>query len=42
MVMQQQAHCDECRGKGEIIDPKHKCKKCKASKVLKERKVIEV
>ena len=42
MVMQTQGHCDECRGKGQIIDPKHKCKKCKGGKVLKERKVIEV
>lgn len=42
MVMQSQGYCDDCGGKGEIIDPKFKCKTCKGNKVIKERKVIEI
>ena len=27
---------------GEIIDPKHRCKKCKGKKVVNEAKILEV
>lgn len=42
MYTQTQGPCDECRGTGEIIDEKNKCKSCNGKKVLKEKKIIEV
>lgn len=41
MYSQSQGPCDECRGKGEVIDEKNKCKTCNGKKVCKEKKVIE-
>lgn len=41
MYTQSQGPCDECRGKGEVIDEKNKCKTCNGKKVVKEKKVIE-
>uniref|UniRef100_A0A7S4HHA2 Uncharacterized protein n=1 Tax=Vannella robusta TaxID=1487602 RepID=A0A7S4HHA2_9EUKA len=41
-IIQMQAECDECDGRGESIDPKDKCKECRGRKVLSESKVIEV
>ncbi|RKP06964.1 DnaJ subfamily A member 2 [Thamnocephalis sphaerospora] len=42
MVQQFQSTCDECRGEGEIINQKDKCKVCSGRKVVQERKVLEV
>jgi len=42
MYSQSQGPCDDCRGKGEVIDEKNKCKTCNGKKVTKEKKVIEV
>ena len=42
MYTQSQGPCDECRGKGEIIDEKNKCKECNGKKVKKEKKIIDV
>lgn len=42
MYTQQTAVCDECRGKGKVIDEKNKCKSCQGSQVTKEKKVIDV
>merc|ERR1712232_1017718 len=41
-VIQMQQDCDACDRKGEIIDPKDRCKECKGKKVVKEAKIIEV
>ena len=41
-VIQMQQDCDACDRKGEIIDPKDRCKECKGKKVVKETKIIEV
>jgi len=42
MYTQTQAHCDTCKGEGEIIDPKNKCKDCKGDKASMKIKTIEV
>jgi DnaJ family protein A protein 2 len=42
MYSQSSGPCDECRGVGKSIDPKHKCKKCKGKQTISEKKVIEV
>jgi len=41
MYTQSQGACDDCRGKGEIIDEKKKCKVCQGKKVCKEKKILE-
>lgn len=41
MVQQIQSMCSECRGEGECIDPKLRCKTCNGQKIVKERKVLE-
>lgn len=41
MYSQSSGPCDDCRGKGEVIDEKHKCKTCNGKKVCKEKKIIE-
>ncbi|KAF9583475.1 Type I HSP40 co-chaperone [Lunasporangiospora selenospora] len=42
MMQQIQQPCSDCRGEGEIINAKDKCKTCNAKKVVSVRKVIEV
>ncbi|KAJ2910770.1 Type I HSP40 co-chaperone [Coemansia aciculifera] len=42
MVQQIQQHCRQCSGEGEMIDPRHKCKKCDGKKTVNERKQLEV
>ena len=42
MFSQSTGPCNTCRGQGKIIDEATKCKVCKGSQVLKERKVIEI
>ncbi|KAF9916499.1 Type I HSP40 co-chaperone [Lobosporangium transversale] len=42
MMQQIQQPCGECRGEGEIINPKDKCKTCNGRKVNQVRKVLEV
>lgn len=42
MIQQMQGVCNECRGEGEIINPKDRCKTCEGKKVVTEKKVIEV
>lgn len=41
MYTQSSGPCDDCNGKGEIIDEKFKCKTCNGKKVVKEKKIIE-
>ncbi|KAG0230057.1 Type I HSP40 co-chaperone [Actinomortierella wolfii] len=42
MMQQIQQPCQDCRGEGEIINPKDKCKQCNGRKVTQTRKVLEV
>ncbi|KRZ39551.1 DnaJ -like protein subfamily A member 1, partial [Trichinella pseudospiralis] len=42
IVQQVQSVCSECRGNGEIISPKDRCKECNAQKVIRQKKIIEV
>jgi len=42
MMQQIRCACDDCGGKGKMIDPSKRCKTCKGKKVKKERKVLEV
>ncbi|KAG0278281.1 Type I HSP40 co-chaperone [Linnemannia exigua] len=42
MMQQIQQPCGDCRGEGEIINAKDKCKFCNAKKVTQVRKVLEV
>ena len=42
MYTQSTGPCDECRGQGEVINEKDKCKTCNGKKVNKEKKVLEV
>ena len=42
MYTQSSGPCDECRGQGEVINEKDKCKQCNGKKVTKEKKVIDV
>mmetsp|Transcript_5239 Transcript_5239/g.10694 ORF Transcript_5239/g.10694 Transcript_5239/m.10694 type:complete len:432 (-) Transcript_5239:631-1926(-) len=41
-VQQFQAPCSACEQTGEVIPVAYRCKTCKAAKVVKERKVLEV
>lgn len=41
MYTQSSGPCEECRGQGEVIDEKNKCKTCNGKKVVKEKKVLE-
>lgn len=42
MYSQSSGPCDDCRGKGEIVDEKNKCKFCDGKKVVKDKKIIDV
>lgn len=42
MVQQVQSVCSECRGKGETINPKLRCKTCSGQKVVDDHKILEV
>jgi DnaJ family protein A protein 2 len=42
MIQQMQTQCDECGGKGEVIDPKDACPECKGKKTVPESKILEV
>lgn len=37
-----QSACNMCRGEGEMINEKDKCKKCRGKKTVKEDKILEV
>lgn len=42
MYTQRVGACDDCKGAGEVINEKDKCKNCNGQKVIKEKKIIEV
>lgn len=41
MYTQSTGPCDVCRGTGEVIDEKNKCKVCNGKKVVKEKKILD-
>jgi len=41
-IIQMQQDCNQCNKKGEIIDKKDQCTKCKGKKTVQEAKIIEV
>jgi DnaJ homolog subfamily A member 2 len=42
MYSQSTKPCDDCEGKGEVINEKDKCKECNGKKVVKDKKILEV
>jgi len=42
MLSQMHTTCNECRGQGERISSKDRCKQCDAKKVVQDRKILEV
>lgn len=42
MVQQMQMVCPDCKGAGQSISEKDKCTQCKGSKVVQEKKILEV
>ncbi|KAI7849222.1 hypothetical protein BDC45DRAFT_540265 [Circinella umbellata] len=42
MVQQIQQPCTDCRGEGEVISDKDRCKQCMGKKIVSERKILEV
>jgi len=42
MIQQLQQVCDECGGKGEVIDEKDRCKTCSGKKTVPIQKVLEI
>lgn len=42
MLQQVQSVCSECRGQGEHINPRDRCKQCGGRKTVRDRKILEV
>jgi DnaJ family protein A protein 2 len=42
MIQRFQQECDVCKGTGDIIDPKDRCKQCNGKKTQSERKILQV
>jgi len=42
MIQQMQSTCDICKGQGDQINPKYKCKECKGAKLSKDKQILEV
>lgn len=42
MVQHLQRSCTECRGQGERIHPRDRCKQCNGKKTIRDRKILEV
>jgi len=42
MITQMQTTCTDCRGQGERISAKDRCKQCDGKKVVQDRKILEV
>jgi DnaJ family protein A protein 2 len=42
MMQQMQTQCPTCKGEGSTIKPEDRCGGCKGSKVLQEKKILEV
>lgn len=42
MVQQMQMTCEDCRGEGEVISARDRCKPCSGKKIVSEKKILEV
>lgn len=42
MVQQIQQPCTDCRGEGEVVNERDRCKTCMGKKIVSERKILEV
>ncbi|CAO3675290.1 hypothetical protein G6F56_008285 [Rhizopus delemar] len=42
MIQQVQQACPDCRGTGEVINEKDRCKQCLGKKIMSDRKILEV
>jgi len=42
MIQQMQSVCPDCKGSGEVIDPKLRCKECNGNKLVEIKELIEV
>lgn len=42
MVQQMQTTCGDCRGEGEVISARDRCKDCSGKKIISEKKILEV
>lgn len=42
MMQQSQSVCPDCRGEGEVISEKDRCRECQGKKVTQESKILEV
>lgn len=42
MLQQLQTQCKDCKGQGERIDPRDRCKYCNGRKTVRDRKILEV
>lgn len=42
MIQQTQSTCQDCRGKGDRINAKDRCKHCLGRKTIRDRKILEV
>ncbi|KAK9479496.1 hypothetical protein V1514DRAFT_328082 [Lipomyces japonicus] len=42
IIQQFQSVCQDCRGEGEIVKDKDRCKECKGKKTINEKKILEV
>ena len=42
LVTQQTIQCPNCKGAGEVFNPKDRCKKCKGERTTEERKQLEL
>ncbi|KAI7865896.1 ATPase GET3 [Spinellus fusiger] len=42
MIQQIQQPCNDCRGEGEIVNERDRCKHCVGKKIINERKILEV
>ncbi|XP_015606140.1 dnaJ homolog subfamily A member 1 [Cephus cinctus] len=42
MLQQVQSMCTDCKGQGEIINQRDRCKQCNGKKTIRDRKILEV
>lgn len=42
MLQQLQSVCHDCKGQGEQINPRDRCKQCNGRKTIRDRKILEV
>lgn len=42
MLQHMQTMCSDCKGQGERINPRDRCKQCMGRKTMRDRKILEV